>query len=186
MVFIVDVNKIEELFYLIRDDVLPNVYKEINDKEFHRKKLIFSLHQVVSRDKKIVNKIIEKIDKLNELLLKDASFAYDSDPSCSSIEEVKIIYPGFFALLSYRIAHIFYLLDYKIIARIISELAHSKTGIDIHPGANIGCPFFIDHGTGVVIGETSIIGDYVKMYHGVTLGALSLGKGRDILGCKRS
>ena len=180
-----DISLIEELVYLIRDDIFPNVYKEIVDEKFHHKKMIYFLHKVVSRDKNVVNTILKKIGIIKEELYKDSKFFFESDPACSSIEEVKLIYPGFLAILHYRIANIFYQLEYKIIARFISELAHFKTGIDINAGAKIGCPFFIDHGTGVVIGETSTIGNNVKMYHGVTLGASSLSKGRNMINIKR-
>ena len=173
MGLICDVDKIEELVKLIRDNIFPNIFSKVDDLEFNRKKMIFMIHRIVTKDKDKAKDILLKIDNLKPILEKDAKFFYESDPSCLSVEEVILIYPGFLSILYYRIANIFYYLDYKFISRVISELAHSKTGIDIHPGAKIGYPFFIDHGTGVVIGETSIIGDYVKMYHGVTLGALS-------------
>ncbi len=110
---------------------------------------------------------------------------YKGDPASLSKQQIVLVYPGFKAILFYRIAHVFYLLDYKLIARYISEKAHHQTGIDINPGATIGDYFFIDHGTGIVIGETCIIGNHVKLYQGVTLGALSLSKGRDLEGIKR-
>ena len=185
MGLICDVDKIEELVKLIRDNIFPNIFSKIDDLEFNRKKMIFMIHRIVTKDKDKVKDILLNIDNLKTILEKDAKFFYESDPSCLSVEEVILIYPGFLSILYYRIANIFYYLDYKLISRVISELAHSKTGIDIHPGAKIGYPFFIDHGTGVVIGETSIIGDYVKMYHGVTLGALSLSKGRELVNKKR-
>lgn len=93
------------------------------------------------------------------------------DPALSSIEEIVLSYPSFYAIFAYKVAHFFYVNNEKSLARIISELAHQKTGIDIHPGAIIGDYFFIDHGTGLVIGETSLIGNYCKIYHGVTLGS---------------
>ena len=185
MGLICEIPKIEELVNLIRDEIFPNVFSKIDNLDFHHKKIVFLIHQIVTKDKEKVKEILLKIDNLKQVLNEDAKFFYESDPSCSLVEEVILIYPGFLAILYYRIANIFYRLDFKIISRVISELAHSKTGIDIHPGASIGHPFFIDHGTGVVIGETSIIGNNVKIYHGVTLGALSLSKGRELVNKKR-
>lgn len=127
----------------------------------------------------------EKMAKAKASLKKDLKFFYESDPATDSIEEIILAYPGYLAIAYYRLAHILYELDYKLSARIISETAHKITGIDIHPGAKIDCPFFIDHGTGIVIGETSIIGKRVKIYQGVTLGALSLKRGHDMQNVKR-
>lgn len=116
---------------------------------------------------------------------KDLDFFFESDPAADSLDEIKLTYPGYQAIIYYRIAHILFKKGKKIEARIVSEYAHSITGIDIHPGADIKSPFFIDHGTGVVIGETSIIGHRVRIYQGVTLGALSPDKGQNIKGLKR-
>ena len=109
-----------------------------------------------------------------EQLKGDAIFYIDSDPAATSVREVQVTYPGFFAIMVYRIAHQLWLRKVPLLPRILSELAHSRTGIDIHPAAVIGNPFMIDHGTGIVIGETTVIGNYVKVYQGVTLGALSV------------
>lgn len=109
-------------------------------------------------------------------LLEEAKGYLQHDPASYNIEEVLLCYPGFYAVTVYRLSHILYKLDIPILPRIISEHAHSKTGIDIHPGATIGKKFFIDHGTGIVIGETTIIGENVKIYQGVTLGALHVDK----------
>ncbi len=116
------------------------------------------------------------IPALYKKLLLDATALFEADPAAKTIDEVLVAYPGFFAIAVYRIAH--QLLEQKIplLPRIISEYAHSKTGIDIHPGAQIGNSFAIDHGTGIVIGETSVIGNNVKIFQGVTLGALSVQK----------
>lgn len=111
------------------------------------------------------------LPKIRKLLDTDISAAYEGDPAARSEDEVLVCYPGIHAILHYRIAHELHLLGLPLIARIISEIAHSATGIDIHPGANVGEAFFIDHGTGVVIGETSIIGNHVRIYQAVTLGA---------------
>lgn len=125
------------------------------------------------------------IDELKDKFQKDLLITFDSDPACDSYEEIISAYPGFTATFYYRIAHILYLQGIKIVARVITEQAHVLTGIDIHPGAEIGSPFFIDHGTGIVIGETTVIGHHVKMYQGVTLGGLSLAKGAQLKGQKR-
>ncbi|MBA4407174.1 serine acetyltransferase [bacterium] len=118
----------------------------------------------------------KRIPDIYHMLWNDAEAIYKGDPAAESVDEVIIAYPGFMAIAIYRIAHELYLLKLPIIPRILSEYAHELTGIDIHPGANIGSPFFIDHGTGIVIGETSVIGKNVKLYQGVTLGALSVDK----------
>jgi len=114
-----------------------------------------------------------RLPEIKRLLLLDVEALYEGDPAASSREEVMISYPGFYAISIYRLAHELYLLDVPLIPRIMTEFAHEKTGIDIHPGATVGEYFFIDHGTGIVIGETTVIGDHVKLYQGVTLGAKS-------------
>ncbi len=121
----------------------------------------------------IVHHLVKKIDQLRNELLKDVKAIYEYDPAAKSIDEVILSYPAIKAITSYRLAHVLYEKDVPLVPRIITEVAHSETGIDIHPGAEIGEHFFIDHGTGVVIGETSKIGDNVKIYQGVTLGAKS-------------
>ena len=119
---------------------------------------------------------ITELPKVGELLDKDARAIFEGDPAAQSIDEVISCYPGFFAITVHRISHVLYLQKVPIIARLFSEYAHQITGIDIHPGALIGEYFCIDHGTGIVIGETTIIGNRVKIYQGVTLGALSVSK----------
>jgi serine O-acetyltransferase len=116
------------------------------------------------------------IPKIYKLLNNDIEATLEGDPAAKARSEVIRAYPGFYAICFYRIAHNLLKLDIELIPRIITEYAHSKTGIDIHPGAEIGEHFFIDHGTGIVIGETCVIGDHVKLYQGVTLGALSVDK----------
>jgi serine O-acetyltransferase len=120
-----------------------------------------------------VNQLISTIPDIRTMLVEDVKAAYNGDPAALSYAEVKLAYPGLVAITSHRIAHELYKLDVPLIPRIMSEYTHSLTGIDIHPGATIGQGFFIDHGTGVVIGETSHIGNNVKIYQGVTLGAKS-------------
>jgi serine O-acetyltransferase len=121
----------------------------------------------------IVNQFINTLPSIRALLVEDVKAAYNGDPAALSYAEVKLAYPGLVAITSHRIAHELYRLHVPLIPRMMSEQTHSKTGIDIHPGASIGKGFFIDHGTGVVIGETCHIGNYVKLYQGVTLGAKS-------------
>lgn len=123
-----------------------------------------------------VDQFISKLPELQDRLYKEAEVFSKNDPAANSVEEVIVTYPGFFALTVYRISHEFYKMKTPIIPRLFSEYAHSKVGIDINPGAQIGDSFYIDHGTGIVIGETTIIGNNVKIYQGVTLGALFVTK----------
>lgn len=124
----------------------------------------------------IVEEFSEKLPELYDALLKDAQEILENDPAAQSLEEIYIAYPGFFAIAAYRFAHQLHKQNVNLLPRIWTEYAHGKTGIDIHPGAQIGVPFFIDHGTGIVIGETSVIGSHVKIYQGVTIGAVSVSK----------
>ena len=125
------------------------------------------------------------LQSVKEILKEDLEFFLDSDPAATSLEEIKLAYPGFKAIAIYRISHVLYNLGYKVQARYISEQAHSMTGIDIHPAAKISYPFFIDHGTGIVIGETSSIGKRAKIYQSVTLGAVSLSNAKELRGVVR-
>ena len=120
---------------------------------------------------------LKAIPKIQNLLSTDVKACFEGDPAAKSLDEIIFCYPGIFAIMVYRIAHELHHLDVPFIPRIMTEYAHSETGIDIHPGAHIGEGFVIDHGTGVVIGETTLIGDHVRIYQGVTLGALSLPHG---------
>jgi len=129
-----------------------------------------------ARGQAMAIQFLETIPDLRKTLATDVKAAYDGDPACKSHDEVIFCYPGLEAITAYRMAHELYKLNVPFIPRMITEWAHKETGIDIHPGARIGHHFFIDHGTGVVIGETCVIGDYVKIYQGVTLGALSFPK----------
>ena len=142
----------------------------------------------LNRARVIAKELLQALPKIRSYLRGDLQAAYDGDPAAQSIDEVILSYPCVLAIATYRIAHELYLRGVPLIPRIIGEYAHSLTGIDIHPGAKIGRNFFIDHGTGVVIGETTTIGNNVKIYQGVTLGALSFPKderGRIIKGQKR-
>ncbi len=122
---------------------------------------------------KICDAFLEKLPHIKNLLLKDIEAIYEGDPAAKSREEVILCYPGFYAISIYRLAHELYELHVPLLSRIMTEYAHEKTGVDIHAGAKIGEYFFIDHGTGIVVGETCVIGDHVKLYQGVTLGAKS-------------
>lgn len=131
---------------------------------------------------------LERLPEVRRLLALDALAAYEGDPAVKNVDEVIFCYPGLEAITIYRLAHELYRLEVPLVPRMMTEWAHSKTGIDIHPGATIGERFFIDHGTGVVIGQTCEIGNQVKLYQGVTLGALSFpvdGEGQLIRGAKR-
>lgn len=125
------------------------------------------------------------LPEIQKTIFKDVEAGFNGDPAANSRGEIIVSYPGLFAIFVYRIAHILYTLDIPMIPRMMTEYAHGKTGIDINPGATIGEYFFIDHGTGVVIGETTTIGKNVKIYQGVTLGALSTRKGQALSGVKR-
>lgn len=127
----------------------------------------------------IVRCFAHELPRLRALLDTDVQAAFDGDPAARSVDEVLLCYPGVLAIIHHRLAHTLFRLGAPLIARILSEIAHSQTGIDIHPGAQIGAGFFIDHGTGVVIGETAIIGERVRIYQAVTLGARSFSSAAD-------
>ena len=139
----------------------------------------------IEGDEKKYKEFEAVLPSLKEAYNADLKFFMESDPAADSEEEIILAYPGYKAISCYRIAHEIYKLGYKLQARMIAEGAHSITGIDIHPAANLASPLFIDHGTGIVIGETTISGKNVKIYKGVTLGALSLKDGSKIKGVKR-
>lgn len=128
---------------------------------------------------------LSKFPSMRESIFGSARRILEGDPASNSIEEIVLTYPGFSAIMAYRIANTLYQMGLNYIARIITEKAHKETGIDINPGATIGENFFIDHGTGIVIGETAVIGNNVKLYQGVTIGAKSLEKGSFLKGCRR-
>jgi len=163
-----------ELPHVQLQSLLADIYRELT-KEI----------RTVLPENDVSQKLIEGLADIQQLLYKDAQAGFEGDPAARSVDEVILTYPGFFAVFVYRIAHFLFLENVPFIPRIMSEHAHSITGIDIHPGAKIGEYFFIDHGTGVVIGETSVIGNRVKLYQGVTLGALSTRSGQKLAGKKR-
>jgi len=122
---------------------------------------------------------LERLPSIRRTLARDVQAHYDGDPASKSLDEIVFCYPGLYAIFVYRVAHEIFAREIPLMPRIMSEHAHSRTGIDIHPGATIGTDFFIDHGTGVVVGETTEIGNRVRIYQGVTLGALSVPKESD-------
>ncbi|TRO53653.1 serine acetyltransferase [Candidatus Bathyarchaeota archaeon] len=173
---------------------LTSIYTRLTDEverslKYICRKITECPHDVCQkRAEAVVKEILEKVPEIRALSSGDVEAAYNGDPAAVSLEEVILSYPCVLAIATYRIAHELYLRGIPLIPRIMSEHVHSLTGVDIHPGAKIGKNFFIDHGTGVVIGETAEIGDNVKIYQGVTLGALSFPKdekGQIIRGIKR-
>jgi len=141
------------------------------------KELLIPLEKELEKTpKEITNDFFEHLPEVYKLLLDDAETFMKSDPAAERVEEVILCYPGFYCLTVHRMANILYKMKVPILPRVMSEYVHGKTGIDIHPGATIGRNFFIDHGTGIVIGETTVVGDNVKIYQGVTLGALYVEK----------
>ncbi len=169
---------IEDAFYHLNKQVyLALDYRDDSDKlsDDERREESFRACKV----------FFDKIPQIREYIETDLLAAYDGDPAAKSYEEVILSYPGITAITVYRMAHELYLLNIPVLPRLMTELAHSETGIDIHPGAQIGKYFCIDHGTGIVVGETSIIGNNVKIYQGVTIGALSTRGGQKLSGKKR-
>ena len=150
--------------------------------EHNRLNIMNNFREILSgltkKSDEVCQQLFNNLESIKKVLLKDADFILDSDPAASMQIEVIAIYPGFFAIYCYRIANFLSKLSVPLFPRMITEYAHRVTGIDIHPGATIGIPFSIDHGTGIVIGETAIIGNNVKLYQGVTLGAMSVEKSR--------
>ena len=143
------------------------------------------LNRIQDSAKELTEEFLTHLPAIRASLEKDVEAAYDGDPAARSYEEIIVAYPFIEAIAVQRMAHVLYGLKVGLIPRIMTEWAHSRTGIDIHPGAKIGTHFFIDHGTGVVIGETCVIGNHVKIYHGVTLGAMSTSGGQKLQGQKR-
>ncbi len=138
--------------------------------------LLELLSGLTKKKEEAAQQFITNLKKVKKILLRDAGFILESDPAATRLIEVIAIYPGFYAIFCYRVANSLARLSIPLLPRMITEYAHRVTGIDIHPLATIGSPFSIDHGTGIVIGETTIIGNHVKLYQGVTLGALSVDK----------
>ena len=171
---------------IIMEDIIYNLIKQISIVLKYSAEYRNSDNDVLSQAaEKITFEFLEKIPKIREYIETDIAAAYDGDPAAYNKDEIICSYPGLFAIFTNRIAHELFLLKVPLIPRIMTEYAHSLTGIDIHPGTTIGKYFFIDHGTGIVIGETTVIGSHVKIYQGVTLGALSTRGGQNLRGKKR-
>lgn len=174
------------------NEIIGFLFPHFSDRILYSKEDILAYLQLLERDtisllktingksdenlEEIARNFVKKIPAIHDMLWLDADSIFKGDPAAESIDEVILAYPGFMAILIYRLAHELYKSKVIIIPRILTEYAHEITGIDIHPGAKIDTPFFIDHGTGIVIGETTEIGKNVKIYQGVTLGALSVEK----------
>lgn len=207
-----DKEKVIEIIYQLRNIIYPGYYKNDRFKVYTVRNnismlledVIFNLMKQIAvvlrylpkyewaepiilneRAEELTFAFLETIPKIREYIETDVQAAFDGDPAAFNKEEIIFSYPGLFAILVNRIAHELHLLGVPLIPRIMTEYAHSETGIDIHPGATIGRYFFIDHGTGIVVGETTIIGDNVKIYQGVTLGALSTRGGQLLKNKKR-
>ena len=165
---------IEDVFFKLVKQIKIVLNSENDDDEVLTEKAL-----------KITFSFMSRLKKIKEYIDSDVQAAYDGDPAAYSVDEIIFSYPGLFAIFVNRVAHELYQLGVPIIPRMMTEYAHSKTGIDIHPGASIGKNFFIDHGTGIVIGETTVIGDNVKIYQGVTFGALSTRGGQQLKNKKR-
>jgi serine O-acetyltransferase len=166
----------EKLFYTLFDSKAPlNQSIEELEKQFKEISKI-SCKKSDSLCDEIWIQFLEKLPSVLDKLNQDAAYILDNDPASNSIEEVYLAYPGFYAIAIYRLSHELYLLNMLLLSRLMSEYAHRITGTDIHAGAEIESPFFIDHATGIVIGETTVIEKNVKLYQGVTLGALSVSK----------
>ena len=168
------------------EDVLYNLSKQISRVlKYLPKYAGWEERELLREGEKLSLQFLGKITQIRALIQTDLQAAYDGDPAAFNKPEIIFSYPGLYAIMVNRIAHELYLLGIPLIPRMMTEYAHTQTGIDIHPGAVLGKYFFIDHGTGIVIGETAIIGDYVKIYQGVTVGALSTRGGQKLNGKKR-
>ncbi len=180
--------RVSQFFVDLLETLFPDfsmrVFSSERELEIHLRKLQIELDEMLTVNpikgvvdlENVAASFFEKLPAIHALIVDDIAALYEGDPAAKSKSEVIRTYPGFYAISAYRVAHELHKLGVKVIPRIITEHAHGKTGIDIHPAATIGTRFCIDHGTGVVIGETTVIGNNVKLYQGVTLGALSVDK----------
>lgn len=169
---------VEDCFYHLNKQVIRAL-------DFCRLRGVMTLEDRERESYRVCKEFFAKIPEIRKILETDLEASFQGDPAAGCMEEIILAYPGLMAVTVYRIAHELYLLKIPVIPRLMTEYAHSRTGIDIHPGATIGDHFFIDHGTGIVIGETAIIGKNVKIYQGVTIGALSTRDGQKLAGVKR-
>lgn len=174
-------NEVIELIDTLRNLLFPGYFSDSSiDDLLDKAQNILSKYAAAATEE-----FLAKLPQIRKSIATDVDAAFDGDPASVSKEEIIISYPGLYAITVYRLAHELHTLNVPMLPRIMTEYAHSITGIDIHPGAEIGNYFFIDHGTGIVIGETTIIGEHVKIYQGVTLGALSTRGGQSLRGKKR-
>ena len=201
-----DTEVIVEVINKLRRIVFPGYYRDknyriynaknnlsvlIEDVMYHLSRQIALVYEssgetdAQSRAQQVCLEFLATIPQVRAMVQTDLQAFYDGDPAATGMEEIIYAYPGLFAITVYRLAHVLFELKVPMLPRMMTEYAHSVTGIDIHPGANIGKYFFIDHGTGIVIGETTIIGENVKIYQGVTLGALSTRGGQSLRGKQR-
>ncbi len=188
-----DLNEVQQvlahlkLSLLLEDriDLAQSALLPLKNQIFKAYQTMVSVDEARKKTEQVYTFLEEHLIDLKEILLKDVEAFFEGDPAARSQEEIILTYPGLFAIYVYRLAHLLHEKKVPLLPRIMSEYAHSQTGIDIHPGASIQEYFFIDHGTGVVIGETTSIGCHVKLYQGVTLGALSIKEGRKLFGVKR-
>jgi serine O-acetyltransferase len=153
----------------VREDLI-----EVGESLARLARSIATLHEAMPE--RLVERFLAALPEVHQRLEEDAQAIFDGDPAARSVDEVILTYPGFYAIAVYRVAHALHRIGLPLLPRLLTEHAHEKTGVDIHPGATIGRRFCIDHGTGIVIGETTVIGDDVKLYQGVTLGALTVDK----------
>jgi serine O-acetyltransferase len=182
-----DIERIEksalrDLVTVRLDELRAALHRQVYRASHHRKQQQLGRNELECAEctknaDSISNRFIARLPELRALIRLDLRAAYESDPAATGIDEVLLTYPGAYAVTVYRMAHALLEEGAVIVPRMMTELAHRRTGIDIHPGADIGHSFFIDHGTGVVIGETTLIGDRVRIYQGVTLGALTVPQG---------
>ncbi len=189
-------SRVMQFVSLVRGAIYPSVYgcgyttknEDLEDAAAMLSDLLSGVMPDSATHGGVLIDFFRSLPEVAALLNTDLQAAYEGDPAARSTEEIMLAYPAFEAISMYRLAHVLYTLGVPLIPRIMTEAAHSKTGIDIHPGATVGPYFFIDHGTGVVIGETCNIGDHVKLYQGVTLGARSFAldeDGNPVKGIKR-
>lgn len=178
--------QVENNIAMVIEDVIYNLSKQISivikyNPDFQDK----DQEELMEEAQKIAVEFASRIPKIREYIETDLEATFDGDPAAENTDEIIYSYPGLYAITVNRFAHELYLLSVPVLPRIMTEYAHGETGIDIHPGATIGKYFFIDHGTGIVIGESTVIGEHVKIYQGVTLGALSTRGGQSLRNKKR-
>jgi serine O-acetyltransferase len=181
---IINKEEIYEFITNLKRIMFPNIYKP----KIYIERLYIELNEIfdsIGITDNTIDEFFNELVNLKKLLLSDIDAFFDNDPACTCKEEVILSYNSFDAIFIYRISNLLYILNVPYIPRILTEYAHSKTGIDIHPGCTIGSSFFIDHGTGIIIGETTKIGNNVSIYQGVTLGAKNLSDAKSLRGVKR-